>query len=340
MRTTGVKSVTTRIITKEHIQHAAQILREGGTLAFPTETVYGLGAHAGLSYAVARVYEAKGRPSFNPLIAHVHSYEAALNVGHFSNKARKLAQAFWPGPLTLVVPLKDVESVCTLARAGLESVGLRVPAHTLARQLLQWVNAPVVAPSANRSGHISPTRVEHVLADLDGRIDAILEGDACKVGVESTIVSCLDAEPILLRAGGVSTAALELVLHHPIKRHDPIKRHGVVVHHDAPLTLIAPGMLTSHYAPRAHVIMNATTVNPHQAMLLFGDDRPEGWQEALMSLNLSESANVMEAGARLFDALRTLDQSGCTSIAVSPIPMEGLGEAINDRLIRASAARS
>jgi L-threonylcarbamoyladenylate synthase len=323
--------VATLRLARDQLQTAANLLRDGHIVAFPTETVYGLGADAANAQAVAHVYAAKGRPSFNPLIAHVSSMQMAQTIGDFSSQARKLAQAFWPGPLTLVVPLQDHHSVCTLARAGLESVGLRVPAHPLARELLNLAQIPIVAPSANRSGHISPTRVEHVLADLDGRIDAVLDGGLCQVGVESTIVACLDGEPVLLRAGGISTSALELVLHQRIKRGT-----HTVQNLEAPL---APGMLTSHYAPRARVTLNAAHIEKGDAVLLFGVYRPTGIENAHQIINLSESGDAIEAAANLFDALRSLDQSGCENIAVTPILNEGLGEAINDRLSRAAAQR-
>jgi L-threonylcarbamoyladenylate synthase len=323
--------VKTKILHIQALDEAAFLLRAGGLVAFPTETVYGLGADAGNASAVAKLYAAKGRPAFNPLIAHVASVEHAFELGVFSAEAKRLAQAFWPGPLTLVVPIRDETRVCALARAGLTSVAIRVPAHPIARLLLKAVECPIVAPSANLSGHISPTRAEHVMSDLSGRIDAVVDDGPCCVGVESTIISCLAEEGArLLRAGGVSTDALEMVLHHKISRI--LSAH----HTDA---LIAPGMLSSHYAPRAKVRLNVSHVEKGEAALLFGAHKPHNLAHVAHTFNLSQSGDVMEAAANLFDALRQLDQTGVASIAVSPIPLEGLGEAINDRLQRAAADR-
>jgi L-threonylcarbamoyladenylate synthase len=323
--------VNTKILNVQEVALAATLLRAGGLVAFPTETVYGLGADAGNASAVAKLYAAKGRPAFNPLIAHVASVEHAFELGVFSPEAKRLAHAFWPGPLTLVVPIRDETRVCALARAGLDSVAIRVPAHPVARRLLKAVVCPIVAPSANLSGHISPTRAEHVISDLSGRIEAVMDDGPCRVGVESTIISCLGEEGArLLRAGGVSTDALEMVLHHKIIRALPSH------HTDA---LLAPGMLSSHYAPRAQVRLHVSHLENGEAVLLFGAHRPLSFEHAVHTVNLSESGDVMEAAANLFDALRQLDQTGVASIAVSPIPLEGLGEAINDRLQRAAADR-
>jgi L-threonylcarbamoyladenylate synthase len=310
------------------LARAAEILRSGGLVAFPTETVYGLGADATDAEAVAGIYAAKERPSFNPLISHLDSFESAQKQGVFDEMARRLAEAFWPGPLTLVVPVAPTCTVSDLARAGLDSVGLRVPAHPLAHALLQKTGRPVAAPSANRSGRVSPTDADHVLGDLDGRIDAVLDGGASQVGVESTIVACLGGTPRLLRPGGVPRETIEAL----IGMRPEIESEGG----RSPL---APGMLASHYAPRARVRLNAASVEANEAALLFGDEIPEGADAARLTLNLSKSGDLVEAAAHLFSYLRQLDASGAATVAVSPIPEAGLGEAINDRLRRAAAER-
>lgn len=310
------------------LAQAAAILRRGGLVAFPTETVYGLGADATDPQAVALIYAAKERPSFNPLISHLDSFETAQRQGVFDETARRLAEAFWPGPLTLVVPVAPTCTISDLARAGLDSVGLRVPAHPLAHALLQQTGRPVAAPSANRSGRVSPTTANHVLGDLDGRIDAVLDGGASQVGVESTIIACLGGTPRLLRPGGVPRDAIEALI--GMKLEDGP---------DGGRNPLAPGMLASHYAPRARVRLNATRVGPDEAVLLFGPDVPEGTGKARATLNLSENGDLVEAAAHLFSYLRQLDASGAATIAVSPIPETGLGEAINDRLRRAAAER-
>ncbi|MBF9195441.1 threonylcarbamoyl-AMP synthase [Microvirga sp. BT290] len=310
------------------LARAAEILRRGGLVAFPTETVYGLGADATDSQAVAGIYAAKDRPSFNPLISHLDSFEAARTQGVFDEMARRLAEAFWPGPLTLVVPVAPTCTISDLARAGLDSVGLRVPAHPLAHALLQKTGRPVAAPSANRSGRVSPTDADHVLGDLDGRIDAVLDGGSSQVGLESTIVACLGGAPRLLRPGGVPREAIEALIGMRLE----VGSEGG----GAPL---APGMLASHYAPRARVRLNAASVEAGEAVLLFGPKAPEGADAARITLNLSKNGDLVEAAAHLFSYLRQLDASGAATIAVSPIPETGLGEAINDRLRRAAAER-
>ncbi|MFL5125077.1 MAG: L-threonylcarbamoyladenylate synthase [Microvirga sp.] len=315
----------TETLGADAVLRAAEMLRRGGLVAFPTETVYGLGADATRAEAVARIYAAKERPRFNPLIAHVASVDAARREGVFDESALTLATRFWPGPLTLVVPGASGASVCDLARAGLDSVALRVPAHPLAHALLERVGRPVAAPSANRSGRVSPTTAAHVLTDLEGRIDAVLDGGPTAVGLESTIVACL-GEPRLLRPGGVPREALEAALGR--------KLLGAARETGAPR---APGMLASHYAPRAKVRLDIDRVVPGDAVLLFGAFEPPGLAAAQAVLNLSQSGDLTEAAAHLFGHLRTLDASGAESIAVAPIPEHGLGEAINDRLRRAAA---
>ncbi|WP_114946561.1 L-threonylcarbamoyladenylate synthase [Microvirga calopogonii] len=311
------------------LARAADILRHGGLVAFPTETVYGLGADATNAEAVAGIYAAKERPSFNPLISHLDSFESAKIQGMFDETATRLAEAFWPGPLTLVVPIAPSCTISDLARAGLDSVGLRVPAHPLAHALLQGTGRPVAAPSANRSGRVSPTDADHVLGDLDGRIDAVLDGGAAQVGVESTIVSCLGGTPRLLRPGGVPREAIEALIGEKLGT-------GAEAAGSSPL---APGMLASHYAPRAQVRLNATSIRPGEAALLFGPSAPQGVEAAQAALNLSKNGDLVEAAAHLFSYLRQLDASGAATIAVSPVPETGLGEAINDRLRRAAAER-
>lgn len=311
------------------LAEATRLLRGGHLVAFPTETVYGLGADATDAEAVARIFAAKERPRFNPLISHLPDLAATFAEGVFDAQARRLAEAFWPGPLTLVVPAHPDTHISDLARAGLPSVALRVPAHPLARALLKAVGRPVAGPSANRSGRVSPTRADHVVADLAGRIAAVLDGGDTPVGVESTVVACLGGPPLLLRPGGITRAALRAVL-----GHDPAAPEAAEAERPA-----GPGMLASHYAPRARVRLDATRIEPGEAVLLFGTTRPEGSEQACATLNLSPAGNVEEAAARLFGALRDLDASGAATIAVGPIPSEGLGEAIRDRLARAAAPR-
>ena len=311
------------------LAEAAALLRAGRLVAFPTETVYGLGGDATDPAAVAAIYAAKGRPSFNPLIAHVPEAEAARAQGDFDAAANALAAAFWPGPLTLVVPASAGTRVCELARAGLPSVALRVPGSDAARALLAAVGRPVAGPSANRSGRVSPTRAVHVLDDLEGRIAAVLDGGDTRVGLESTVVACLGGRARLLRPGGVTRERLRDVL-----GYDPAGPEAADAH--AP---VGPGLLASHYAPNARVRLDATRIAPDEAVMLFGTFRPDGWRDARAAVNLSAGGDATEAAARLFGALRDLDASGATTIAVAPIPAEGLGEAIRDRLGRAAAPR-
>jgi L-threonylcarbamoyladenylate synthase len=309
---------------------AVHCLEAGGLVAFPTETVYGLGADATDGKAIARLYEAKGRPAFNPLIAHVADLAAARVLARFDAQAEKLAAAFWPGPLTLVLPKTAGCPVAELATAGLDSIAVRVPHHPVAQKILAAFARPIVAPSANRSGHVSPTTAAHVLADLRNRIDLIVDGGSTPVGVESTIVACL-GEPILLRPGGVPRQDIERVLKRPLAEPAP----GITPD-DAPL---APGMLASHYAPRTSLRLDARGVAAGEALLAFGPNLAEGSEGAATVLNLSPRGDLIEAAANLFSHLRALDAAGAKSIAVMPIPHDGLGEAINDRLARAAAPR-
>jgi L-threonylcarbamoyladenylate synthase len=326
-----IATVTTRLAhaDAQTIRDAVDVLAAGGLVAFPTETVYGLGADATNDKAVARLFAAKGRPSFNPLIAHVTDIAAARKLAEFDATAQRLAAAFWPGPLTLVLPKTMACPVSELATAGLSSIAVRVPSHPVAHALLAAFGKPVVAPSANRSGHVSPTTAQHVLADLDGRVDLIVDGGATPVGVESTIVACLGGESILLRHGGVARDDIARVLGRAVHEAAPSASDD-----EAPL---APGMLTSHYAPQARLRLDATHLNSGEALLAFGPNALPG-PAPPATLNLSASGDVVEAAANLYAHLRVLDR-GATAIAVMPIPHEGLGEAINDRLRRAAAPR-
>lgn len=298
------------------IATAAALILQGRLVAFPTETVYGLGADATQDHAVAQIYAAKGRPQFNPLISHVEDVEAAFALGEFSAGALKLAARFWPGPLTLVVPRRVDCSVSLLASAGLPSLALRVPAHPIALELIRAVGRPVVAPSANPSGRISPTTAEHVRAGL--KLDMILDGGPCTVGVESTVVSFID-RPRLLRPGGLARDVIEDALDYALSGLET----GGALH--------SPGQLESHYAPHAAMRLNADTQLEGEMYLGFGP-----YKSAYM---LSNSGDVVEAAANLFRLLHEMDALKPTRIAVAPIPNTGLGEAINDRLKRAAAAR-
>jgi L-threonylcarbamoyladenylate synthase len=322
--------LTTRLIDAgpEAVAAAARCLQDGGLVGFPTETVYGLGADAANAAAIARLYQAKGRPAFNPLIAHVGDLQAAQTIAQFDSRAQALAEAFWPGPLTLVLLQAQNCPVADLATAGLDTVAVRVPAHPVARALLQSFGGAVVAPSANRSGHVSPTTAAHVRADLDGRIDLIVDGGPVEVGVESTIVGCFE-QPMLLRPGGLPREAIERLLGRALLApQDPAG--------DTPQPL-APGMLASHYAPRTRVRLQAMEVRPGEALLAFGPIALPGLDNAVAVMNLSERGDLAEAATKLFGYLRALDTRGAAGIAVMPVPHHGLGEAINDRLRRAAA---
>jgi L-threonylcarbamoyladenylate synthase len=309
------------------IADAAACLRAGGLVAMPTETVYGLAADATSDAAVAAIYAAKERPAINPLIAHVLDIEAAREQVIFSAEAETLARAFWPGPLTLVLPVASSCRISLLARAGLDTLAVRSPSHETARALIDAAGFPLAAPSANRSGAVSPTTAAHVVADLDGRVDWILDGGPCRYGLESTIVACLSSRPQLLRPGAITREAIELMLGSPIDSSN------------APQTAPnAPGQLASHYAPRAELRLDAVSASSDDAVLDFG-----GWLKrsaADARLDLSPSGNLVEAASHLFSYLRALDAAGATRIAVAPIPEQGLGAAINDRLRRAAAPRN
>lgn len=310
--------------TQPSIQRAAKALADGGVVAFPTETVYGLGADATNADAVLRVFEMKGRPSFNPLIAHVSDRAAAEKHGEFNEPANILADALWPGPLTIVLKRRADSRICDLVSAGLDSIGLRVPANETARNLLRAAGCPVAAPSANKAGHVSPTAAAHVQTDLGDEPDLILDAGQTTVGLESTIVDLSGPMPLLLRPGGIPREEIEKIL--GMKLGDAV----------ASAQPSSPGQLASHYAPKAQLRLEARSIEPGEALLAFGPDLPltEG-----PLINLSPEGDIREAAIRLFGALRELDESGCKSIAVMPIPDEGLGEAINDRLRRAAAPR-
>lgn len=303
------------------IPAAALALREGKLVAFPTETVYGLGADATNDKAVALVYAAKGRPAFNPLITHVANAEAAFALGEFNAEARKLAKAFWPGPLSLVVPRQKGCAVSLLASAGLSSIAIRVPSHPVALAFLKTAERPVVAPSANPSGKVSPTTAEHVRKYLKDKVAVILDGGRCKVGVESSVVSFLEDGPKLLRHGGIARAEIERLLGHGLA----VETRAARPH--------APGQLLSHYAPLAELRLNAEAPRDGEAYLGFGKLHAHG------PYTLSKSGDLVEAAASLFRLLHDIDATGVSRIAVAPIPHQGLGEAINDRLLRAAAPR-
>ncbi|MBL4751753.1 MAG: threonylcarbamoyl-AMP synthase [Amylibacter sp.] len=303
------------------VDKATAILSAGGLVAFPTETVYGLGADARNGQAVARVYAAKGRPVFNPLIVHVADLDAAQQYAVFDDLALMIAAQFWPGPLSLVLPLAKNHGLSELVTAGLDNVAIRIPQHPVAQALLQRFDGPLAAPSANPSGRISPTNAAHVLGDMSGKIDAVLDGGACNVGLESTILKVDGSGVSLLRAGGVPVEDVEAVLGHSIAMPSD------------PETPQSPGQLQSHYAPDAQVRLNVSVPKDDEVLLGFGPN------DKGATLNLSPTGDLVEAAANLFGHLREMDALAQHNIAVSPIPMSGLGLAINDRLKRAAAPR-
>jgi L-threonylcarbamoyladenylate synthase len=304
-------------LSTEEIGAAVRALAAGALVILPTETVYGLAADASNPSAVAKIYEAKGRPSFNPLIAHVANLAAAEGLAVFDDQARKLAMAFWPGPLTIVAPFRKDAAVCDLARAGLDTLALRVPAHPLALRVLSAFGGAVAAPSANRSGRPSPTRFADAMEETGVSAAAALDGGACTVGLESTVVAILGGEIQLLRPGGIERTAIEAIV-------GPLSGALADAHR-------SPGRLALHYAPRAPVRLEATAPEPGEAFLAFGP-----WPSGEGIWNLSPSGDLREAAANLFTYLRDADRSRPHAIAVAPIPPHGLGEAINDRLRRAA----
>ena len=305
------------------IAEGARLLRAGRLVAFPTETVYGLGADATSDAAVAALYRAKGRPSHNPLIVHVAVQAAAEPLAEFDARARALAAAFWPGPLTLVLPRQRGCAVSALATAGLATVAVRVPNHAVALELLRAAGLPLAAPSANPSGSVSPTTAAHVAAGLGAGVDLILDGGPCRVGIESTVVALDGPMPRLLRPGGIAREEIERVL-----------GMRVDAGADAAAPLQSPGQMASHYAPRAPVRLNARTAGSQEGALTFAAQRLDGAQ---LTINLSARGDLTEAAANLYAALRSLDDAGVAAIAIVPIPEEGLGVAINDRLRRAAS---
>lgn len=311
------------------IAQAAAAIRAGQPVAVPTETVYGLAADATDSAAVARVYAAKGRPSFNPLIVHVPDIDAALALAAFDHRAHALASTFWPGPLTLVLPLRPSVGIASLVTAGLETIAIRVPAHRAMRALLKATGRPLAAPSANASGAISPTRAEHVLASLGGRIALVIDDGASLRGIESTIVRQVFGTTRILRHGPITAAAVMGVIADGTEHG---RAPGIVDRFDpddaAPTAIEAPGQLESHYAPRKPLRINALRAAPDEWMIGFGATAGDD--------TLSASGDLEEAAARLFDCLHRGDASACTAIAVAPVSAEGIGAAINDRLRRAA----
>ncbi len=306
------------------IARAAEILRAGGLVAFPTETVYGLGADATDDRAVAAIFEAKGRPRFNPLIVHLPDLEHAAGCVEINDLARTATERFWPGPLTLVLPRRADTMISYLCSAGLDSLAVRAPGHPVAQQLLTEVGRPLAAPSANVSGAVSPTTAAHVAESLGARVDLILDGGPCPVGLESSVLDLTGERPVLLRPGGVPKEDLEAAL-------GPIEIDGGT--ETAPRS---PGRLASHYAPDRPLRLEARDAGPDEALLAFGPAPPSG---ARTTLNLSEAGDLVEAAANLFAMLHALDDPQYAAIAVMPIPETGLGAAINDRLRRAAAPR-
>ena len=311
--------------TAATIDEAARLLRAGGLVAFPTETVYGLGGDATNDRAVAAIFDAKGRPKFNPLIAHVPGVREAQRFVQWSDAADRLAAKFWPGPLTFVLPRSERSPIALLATAGLDTVAIRAPSHPVAQALIRAAELPIAAPSANRSGAVSPTQAEHVAQSLGERVPLILDGGPCVVGVESTVLDLSGPAPVLLRPGGATREAIEAVV-------GPIVLSEALPTGDAARS--SPGQLASHYAPSRPVRLEATSVSPDEALLAFGAHPPEG---ARLTCNLSPVGDLAEAAANLFAQMRALDRPEISRIAVMPIPQTGLGLAINDRLRRAAA---
>ncbi len=319
-----VPSTHAAILPQERaLSRALELIRAGEPVAIPTETVYGLAADATNGAAVARIFEAKRRPRFNPLIAHVSGLAMAERFGVFDPLSQKLADAFWPGPLTLVVPHREESRVHALVSAGLPTLALRAP-RGFAQTLIAELDRPLAAPSANSSGRVSATSAGEVAADLGTRIPLVVDGGRTPIGLESTIVKVEDGELILLRPGGIASDDIERVAGRRLRR-----THGGAVQ--------APGMLASHYAPHAHLRLDATSVDEGEALLAFGRQHIAG--RPFATANLSPSGDLREAAANLFAMMHQLDASGASTIAVMPIPMTGLGEAINDRLARAAAPR-
>ncbi|WP_292620750.1 L-threonylcarbamoyladenylate synthase [Mesorhizobium sp.] len=308
----------------EAMELALALLEGGDVVAIPTETVYGLAGDATNGVAVARIFEAKGRPRFNPLIAHVADLAMAERIATFDPLSARLAEAFWPGPLTLVLPQRPESGIHPLVTAGLGTIALRIP-RGFGGELIARLGRPLAAPSANSSGRISATTAQAVAADLGGKIKLVVDGGATPVGLESTIVKIEDGKLKLLRPGGIAAREIEAIAGTEMMR--------------GAAGIEAPGMLASHYAPGASMRLNAGKIASGEALLAFGPKRAEGWQDAVAVRNLSEAGDLREAAANLFAYMQALDRSGAATIAVEPIPSEGLGEAINDRLARAAVPR-
>ncbi|TGS43137.1 threonylcarbamoyl-AMP synthase [Mesorhizobium sp. M8A.F.Ca.ET.181.01.1.1] len=324
----GIREVTRVaeiLAVGEAMEPALALLEGGDVVAIPTETVYGLAGDATNGIGVARIFEAKGRPRFNPLIAHVADMAMAERIALFDPLSRKLALAFWPGPLTLVLPQRPGNGIHPLVTAGLDTIALRMP-RGFGGDLIARLGRPLAAPSANSSGRISATTAQAVAVDLGARIKLVVDGGATPVGLESTIVKAEGERLRLLRPGGIAAADIEAAI-------------GMELLRGGAAGVEAPGMLASHYAPGAAVRLNAGTVGEDEALLAFGDQRAEGWHHAAAFLNLSETGDLREAASNLFAYMQDLDRSGARTIAVEKIPFDGLGEAINDRLSRAAAPR-
>ena len=304
--------------SRPDLSKASELIKSGGTLAFPTETVYGLGADATNKLAVAKIFQAKGRPSFNPLIIHCFSIEQIQTFAMWSSEAQTVADKFWPGPLTMVLPLSPNSQISSLALAGLQTVAIRMHNHSVAQSILQLANTPIAAPSANPSGAVSATKAQHVISRLNGKIEGIISGYSSKIGLESTIISFLP-EPSILRFGAIDETDISELLGLDLKKKRKDEK------------ISAPGQLSSHYAPKGSIRLNSKVFKKNEVSLGFG--------EILCDLNLSREANLAEAAANLFDYLHRLDEMGAEKIAVSPIPEEGIGIAINDRLRRAAAPK-
>lgn len=319
--------IDTRIEPERALAAACETLAQGLPVAIPTETVYGLAADATNPDAISRIYEMKGRPRFNPLICHVADFGMAMRYVEFDPISRQLAQAFWPGPLTLILPMKPESGVHPLASAGLDTLGIRMP-EGFSRQVINRYGKPLAAPSANTSGKISPTSAEHVAADLGGKLALILDAGPAEIGLESTIIKVEGDEIRLLRPGGLDVADIERLTGKTVLRPET-----------AGAAIEAPGMLASHYAPGAAVRLNATDVKAGEALIRFGGAALPGEEKAAVVLDLSPSASLREAAANLFAYMKKADASGASTIAFGPIPNEGLGEAIIDRIERAAAPR-
>ena len=307
----------------ETIALAVDTLRAGDLVAFPTETVYGLGGNATSDAAVSGIFKAKQRPPFNPLIVHVASFEAAEEIGEYTEKARQLAMHFWPGPMSLVVKRRQKCRISRLATAGLDTICVRIPAQPVARAIMNVAGFPIAAPSANASGRVSPTPAMHVDASLGDSVGLILDDGPCELGLESTVIDCSTHEAVILRPGALTVEEIEALI-------------GPVTFSDTPTELpVSPGLLASHYAPEASVRRNVSSILEGEALLSFGKHKIRGFSK---ELNLSPSENLQEAAGNLFSMMQSLDHAGAT-IAVMPIPEHGLGRAINDRLRRAAAPR-